>query len=119
MIYSQTRLRVVDNTGATVVRGIKILKNSVGSIGSILIVSLVKCKPHKKVKKGQIYKALVIKTKKAIKRKNNTLLRFNQNCVILLKSDHTILGKRIKTSIPYELRKNSGIKFLLISKYLI
>ena len=111
MIQQQTVLKVSDNSGAKLVRCIKVLggfKRKTAKLGDIIIVSVLKLrnkfKSNSKVKKGEVYKALIIRTKFGYNRKNN-LIYFNENCVCLLNKQDKLISTRIFGPIPKELKK--------------
>jgi large subunit ribosomal protein L14 len=122
MIYKQTILQVVDRTGGVTAKCIKVLGgtiNNYGNIGSFIVVVITKGRPNKKVKKGQIYRALIVRTKKGLKRYTGLHIKFGSNAIILLKPNLSPLGKRIRGPIPIELRSKKYVKYISLSKILI
>ena len=118
MIRNQTSLKVCDNSGALVVQCIQPLKKAklaTSSIGEILVVSVKKALPHKKITKGMVYYGLIIRTKKNITRLNQFAINFSDNSVILLTKDKTPLGTRIFGPVLQELRKFNFLKVLSLA----
>jgi large subunit ribosomal protein L14 len=126
MIQQQTILNVSDNSGAKKVKCIKILggfKKRTSSIGEIIIVSIIelrnKSRKTSKVKKGEIYRALIIKTKKQVKNKDGSTYFFNQNSVSLVNKLNKPLASRIIGSIPKKLKKSKYSKFTNIAQGIV
>jgi large subunit ribosomal protein L14 len=128
MIQQQTVLKVADNSGAKSVRCIKILggfKKRYAKLGNIIIVSIQqlrkKSKKTSKVKKGSVYKALIIKTKKKQTKKDGSSIYFNikKNSVILINKKGNPIATRITEPMLYLLRKKKLTKFISISPGLI
>ena len=123
MIQQQTILNVSDNSGAKKVKCIKILggfKKRTSSTGEIIIVSVIelrnKSKRNSKVKKGEIYKALIIKTKKQVKNKDGSIYFFQQNSVSLMNKLNKPIASRIIGSVPKKLKKGKYSKFSNIAQ---
>lgn len=126
MIQHQSILKVSDNSGAKSVKCIKVLggfKKKYASIGDTIVVSVKKLrnqlKKNSKVKKKDVYKALVIRTKTKLKKKNGFETLFNENAVILMNKQKKPIGTRIIGYLPKQLRKKKLQKFISISKGLI
>lgn len=128
MIQQQTILKVADNSGAKTVKCIKVLggfQKRYAKIGSVIVVSVQKLrkksKKTSKVKKGGVYKALIIKTKTKQKKKDGSITYFNtdKNSVILINKKGNPIATRITEPIPYALRKKKLTKFISISTGLI
>jgi len=122
MIQQQTILKVSDNSGAKTVKCIKVLggfKKKIAKVGDIIIVTIKELRdnlpPKCKVKKGQIHKALIVRTKKVIENKNHTFTYFNDNAVILLTKKNRITATRILGPISKKLKK-TDLKFGILSK---
>lgn len=110
-----TKLIVADNSGAKIVKCIKILggsKKMIGKIGDIIIVSVKKTIMPKKIKEGSVWKAIIVRTKSIHKRKDGTSINLGENAVILLDKDKNIVGTRIFGCIPKEI-KESGINKII------
>ena len=126
MIQQQTILNVSDNSGAKRVKCIKVLggfKRRVSFVGDFIIVSVIelrnKSKKFSKVKKGEIYKALIIKTKTKIKNKDGSTYFFKKNSVSLLNKQGKPLASRIIGPLPKKLKKGKYSKFSNISSVTI
>lgn len=126
MIQQQTLLRVADNSGAKTVKCIKILggfKRQFGYAGDIIIVSVQqlrnKSKLTSKVQPGEVYKALVVRTKTTIKKKDGINTGFNENAVVLLNKQNNLIATRITGPISKKLKKEKYQKITGISLGLI
>ena len=131
MIQQESILQVADNSGAKTVKCIKVLggyKKKTAKIGEIIITSVQelrnKSKITSKVKKGEIYKAFIIRTKKNLKKKDGTVLSPSKNtrkmnAAILINKKGNPIGTRITEPIPFRLKKKQFLKFLNISPGLI
>ncbi|MGL4768757.1 MAG: 50S ribosomal protein L14 [Mycoplasmoidaceae bacterium] len=118
MIQFMSRLNVADNTGAKIVGVIKVLggsKRRYASIGDIVVVSVKKCQPNTNVKKGQIFKAVVVRTKKSIRRSSGQYLSFNENACVIIKDDKTPRGTRIFGPVARELRDRGYPKIVSLA----
>jgi large subunit ribosomal protein L14 len=105
MIQLNTNLKVIDNSGAKIARCIKVLHNTqYASIGDIIVVSIRKAIFDKKVKQGEVHKALVVQTKKTTKRSDGSYLKLSLNAVILLNSKSLPQATRISGPITRELK---------------
>jgi large subunit ribosomal protein L14 len=105
----QSMLNVADNSGARQVMCIKVLGGShrrYAGIGDIIKVSIKAALPRAKVKKGEVFDAVVVRTKKGVRRPDGSLIRFDSNAVVLLNSQLQPIGTRIFGPITRELRKN-------------
>ena len=124
MIQQETILRVADNSGAKTVKCIKVLggyKKKIAKLGSLIVTSVQelrnKSKTTAKVKKGEVYKALIIRTKKEIKKKDGSILYFNKkakhtNTVILINKKGNLIASRITEPMPHLIRKKQFVKFI-------
>ena len=107
MIQVQTELNVADNTGARLVQCIKVLggsKRKYASIGDSIVVSVKEAIPNGKVKKGSVYKAVVVRTKKAIHRNDGSNVKFDNNAVVITDEKGEPIGTRIFGPVTRELR---------------
>lgn len=114
MIQMQTELDVADNTGARKVMCIKVLggsKRRYAGVGDIIRVSVKDAIPRGKVKKGEVLRAVVVRTKKGVRRADGSLIRFDTNAVVLLNAQDQPIGTRIFGPVTRELR---GEKFMKI-----
>jgi len=109
MIQMQTKLDVADNSGATVAQCIKVLgatRRRYAGIGDIVVLSVKKALPGNPVKQGNVVKGVIVRTKKAVKRKDGTSIRFDTNAVVLLDENKNPRGTRIFGPVARELRQN-------------
>ena len=114
MIQFRAMIKVADNTGARVVQCIKVLggyRKRYATIGDVITVTVKEATPHSSVKKGDVMHAVIIRTKKEIKRKDGTCLRFDENaCVIIDKEKKEPKGTRIFGPVAREVRRAGFIK---------
>jgi len=127
MIQQETILQVADNSGAKTVKCIKVLggyKKKTAKLNDIIVISVQelrnKAKISSKVKKGEIYKALVIRTKKEIRQKDGTVLCYkkktrNSNSVILINKKGNPIATRVTEPIPFKLKKKQFAKFISLA----
>jgi|JI102314A1RNA_FD_contig_31_6470683_length_556_multi_1_in_0_out_0_1 ribosomal protein L14 len=116
MIFNETRLAVLDNSGALIVKCFRIFGKAYGDIGSKLVVSVQSFRSGKKVKKGEVFKALVVHVKAPHRRPTGNYIRFEKNGVILWKrKEESPVGTRIRFSVPIELRFMGYLKVVLLS----
>ncbi len=114
MIQMQTSLDVADNSGAKKVTCIKVLGGShrrYAGIGDIIKVSVKEAMPRGRVKKGEVYNALVVRTSKGVRRKDGSVIRFDNNAAVILNNQQQPIGTRIFGPVTRELR---GEKFMKI-----
>ena len=114
MIQTQTMLEVADNSGARQVMCIKVLGGShrrYATVGDIIKVTVKEAIPRGKVKKGQVLKAVVVRTRKGVRRPDGSLIRFDGNAAVLLNNQDAPIGTRIFGPVTRELR---GRKFMKI-----
>ena len=107
MIQPFTRLKVADNSGAKEIMCIKVLggsKRRYASVGDIIVASVKKALPNGKVKKGQVAKAVVVRTKKEVQRENGSLIRFDENAAVIIDNKKEPIGTRIFGPIAREVR---------------
>jgi large subunit ribosomal protein L14 len=117
MIQLNSNLNVIDNSGAKIARCIKVLNNrQYASTGDIIVVSIRKALPNKKVKLGEVHKALVVYTKKNTKRLNGSFVRLGKNAAILLTDKGLPQATRILGPVPRELKLKDFSKVLSIAK---
>lgn len=118
MIQFMSRLRVADNTGAKEVGVIKVLggsKRRYASIGDVVVVSVKKCQPNTNVKKGQIFKAVVVRTRKEIRRSSGQYISFDENACVIIKDDKSPRGSRIFGPVARELREKGYAKIISLA----
>ena len=114
MIQVESVLDVADNSGARKLRCIKVLggsKRRYANVGDIIVVSVRESLPNSKSKKGQVMKAVIVRTKKGMRRHDGSLIRFDNNSAVLIGNDKNPIGTRIFGPVARELR---GKKFLRI-----
>ena len=122
MIQIQTELAVADNTGAKRVECIKVLggsKRRFASIGDIIVVSIKDALPRAKVKKGEVYKAVVVRTSKDFKRPDGTAIRFDKNAAVLLDKQEEPIATRIFGPVTRELRSKKFMKIISLAPEVI
>ena len=118
MIQSFTRLNVADNSGAKEIMCIKVIggsKRRYASVGDIIVASVKKAIPNGKVKKGQVIKAVVVRTRKEVQRDNGSLIRFDDNAAVILDSKKEPLGTRIFGPVSREVRYANFTKIVSLA----
>jgi len=122
MIQGFTRLAVADNTGAKEIMCIKVLggsKRRYASVGDIIVASVKKALPTSKVKKGQVVKAVVVRTRKEIQRENGSLIRFDENAAVILNDKKEPIGTRIFGPVGREVRYSGFMKIVSLAPEVI
>jgi large subunit ribosomal protein L14 len=122
MIQMQTLLDVADNTGAMKVMCIKVLggsKRRYASVGDIIKVSIKDAAPRGRVKKGDVYNAVVVRTAKGVRRNDGSLVKFDNNAVVLLNAKHEPIGTRIFGPVTRELRTEKFMKIVSLAPEVI
>ncbi len=118
MIQAETRLSVADNSGAKEVYCIKVLggtRRRYASIGDIIVVSVKEAIPNSKVKKGDVLKAVVVRTKKEIRRPDGSYIRFDDNSAVLINVNREPIGTRILGPVARELRAQRFMKIISLA----
>ncbi len=118
MIQFMSRLNVADNTGAKEVGVIKVLgssKRRYAYVGDIVVVSVKKCQPNSNVKKGQKFRAVIVRTKKPIRRESGNDISFSENACVIIKDDKTPRGTRIFGPVARELREKGYAKIVSLA----
>jgi large subunit ribosomal protein L14 len=118
MIQVQTRLNVADNTGAKEVMCVKVLGGSgrkFANIGDVIVVSVKSATPGGVVKKGDVAKAVIVRSKKGIKRNDGTSIKFDENAAVIIKDDNTPKGTRIFGPVARELREKDFMKIISLA----
>ena len=118
MVQQQTILKVADNTGAKEIMCIRCLGGSYrkyAGIGDVIIASVKSAAPGGTVKKGDVVKAVVVRTKKPIRRADGSYLRFDENAAVIIREDGTPKGTRIFGPVARELRENDYMKILSLA----
>ena len=118
MIQVQTELAVADNTGARIVECIKVIggsKRRYASIGDIIVVSIKEAIPDAKVKKGTVYRAIVVRTKYSIHRNDGSKVKFDNNAAVLTDEKGEPIGTRIFGPVTRELRTRGQMKIISLA----
>lgn len=116
MIQTESRLKVADNSGAKEVQCIKVLASARNAyIGDIIIVSVKSAIPKGKVKKGEIYSAVIVRTKKEISREDGSTIKFDDNAAVLLDKQLELIGTRIFGPVTRELRAKKFMKIVSLA----
>ncbi|MGM0610498.1 MAG: 50S ribosomal protein L14 [Thermodesulfobacteriota bacterium] len=118
MIQVESRLNVADNSGAKKVACVKVLggsKRRYASIGDQIVVTVKDAMPNAKVKKGDVYRAVIVRTKKEISRKDGTQIRFDNNSAVLLNKNNEPIGTRIFGPVARELRAKNYMKIVSLA----
>ena len=118
MIQVQTRLKVADNTGAKELMCIHVLGGTgrkYASVGDIVVASVKKAAPGGMVKKGDVVKAVIVRTAKSIRRSDGTYIRFDENAAVIVKEDKNPTGTRIFGPVARELREKNFLKILSLA----
>jgi len=118
MIQLQTMLNVADNSGAKTVRCIKVLggsKRRYATVGDVIKVAVQDAIPRGKVKKGEVYDAVVVRTKKGVRRTDGSLIRFDGNAAVLLTNKLEPIGTRIFGPVTRELRTVQFMKIISLA----
>ena len=118
MIQVQTELEVADNTGAKRIECIKVLggsKRRYASIGDVIVVSIKDAMPKGKVKKGDVHKAVIVRTKKQIYRVDGSSIKFDTNAAVLIAANNEPIGTRIFGPVTRELRAKNHMKIISLA----
>ncbi|GAA4811515.1 50S ribosomal protein L14 [Marinicella pacifica] len=118
MIQMQSRLSAADNSGAKEVQCVKVLggsKRRYAGIGDIIKVSVKQAIPRGKVKKGEVYNAVIVRTRKGVRRSDGSLIRFDGNAVVMLNSKLEPIGTRIFGPVTRELRSGNFMKIISLA----
>ena len=118
MIQMQSKLDVADNSGAKTVQCIKVLggsKRRTASVGDVVVVSIKEAIPRGRVKKGEILKAVIVRTKKEIRRADGSAIRFDSNAAVLVNAQGEPIGTRIFGPVTRELRNRGQMKIISLA----
>ena len=118
MIQMQTILNIADNSGARSVMCIKVLggsKRRYANIGDVIKVAIREAIPLGKVKKGQVVDALVVRTKKGVRRRDGSLIKFDENAAVLISGNKAPIGTRVFGPVTRELRDGKHMKILSLA----
>ena len=122
MIQQESYLKVADNTGAKEIHCIRVLggsKRKFGNIGDVIVASVRKAAPGGTVKKGDVVKAVIVRTKRGIRREDGTYVRFDENAAVIIKEDKNPRGTRIFGPVARELRERDFMKILSLAPEVI
>lgn len=118
MIQTETRLTVADNSGARELYCIKILggsKKRYARVGDVIVVSIKDAMPNSKVKKGDVMKAVIVRTKKEIRRQDGSFIRFDDNSAVLINTNREPVGTRIFGPVARELRAKKFMRIISLA----
>ena len=118
MIQQESFLKVADNTGAKEIKCIRVLGGSgrkYGNIGDIIVASVRKAAPGGQVKKGEVVKAVIVRSAKGVRREDGTYVRFDENAAVLIKDDKNPSGTRIFGPVAREMREKDFLKILSLA----
>ena len=118
MIQMQTRLKAADNTGAKELMCIRVLggtRRKYANIGDVVVASVKKAAPGGMVKKGDVVKAVIVRSAKGLRRADGTYIRFDENAAVIIKADKTPRGTRIFGPVARELRDNDFVKIMSLA----
>ncbi|MCC8074558.1 MAG: 50S ribosomal protein L14 [Clostridiales bacterium] len=122
MIQEETYLKVADNTGAKVLKTIRVLGGSrrkYGNIGDVVVASVRKATPGGQVKKGDVVKAVIVRTASGVRRADGSYVRFDENAAVIIKEDKTPQGTRIFGPVARELRDKEYLRILSLAPEVI
>ena len=122
MIQMESYLKVADNTGAKEIHCIRVLggsKRKYGNIGDVIVASVRKATPGGTVKKGEVVKAVIVRTKRGVRREDGTYVRFDENAAVIIKEDKNPKGTRIFGPVARELREKDFMKILSLAPEVI
>jgi large subunit ribosomal protein L14 len=118
MIQAQSKLNVADNSGAKVLLCIKVLggsKRRYARVGDVVVVSVKEAMPNSKVKKGEVMKAVIVRTAKEIPRKDGSYIKFSDNSAVLINQQNEPIGTRIFGPVARELRAKNFMKIISLA----
>ncbi len=122
MIQQETFLKVADNTGAKEIKCIRVLggsKRKYGNIGDVIVASVRKTAPGSTVKKGDVVKAVIVRSAKGVRRADGTYVRFDENAAVIIRDDKNPRGTRIFGPVARELRDKDFMKILSLAPEVI
>ena len=122
MIQQESYLKVADNTGAKEIKCIRVMggsKRKYGNIGDVIVASVRKSTPGGTVKKGEVVKAVIVRSAKGVRRNDGTYVRFDENAAVLIKDDKNPRGTRIFGPVARELRDKDYMKILSLAPEVI
>ena len=122
MVQMESYLKVADNTGAKEIHTIRVLggsKRKYGNIGDIIVASVRKAAPGGTVKKGDVIKAVIVRSKRGVRREDGSYVRFDENAAVIIKEDRNPKGTRIFGPVARELREKDYMKILSLAPEVI
>ena len=122
MIQTESYLKVADNTGAKEIHTLRVLggsKRKYGNIGDVIVASVRKAAPGGNVKKGDVVKAVIVRTKRGVRREDGSYVRFDENAAVIIKEDKNPKGTRIFGPVARELREKDFMKILSLAPEVI
>ena len=122
MVQMESYLKVADNTGAKEIHCIRVLggsKRKYGNIGDIIVASVRKAAPGGTVKKGEVVKAVIVRSKRGVRREDGSYVRFDENAAVIIKEDKNPRGTRIFGPVARELRDKEFMKILSLAPEVI
>ena len=122
MIQQESYLKVADNTGAKEIKCIRVLggsKRKYGNIGDVIVASVRKAAPGGQVKKGDVVKAVIVRSAHGVRRADGTYVRFDENAAVLIRDDKNPVGTRIFGPVARELRDKEYMKILSLAPEVI
>ena len=122
MIQQESYLKVADNTGAKEIKCIRVLggsKRKYGNIGDVIVASVRKVQPGGQVKKGEVVRAVIVRSAKGVRRADGTYVRFDENAAVLIREDKNPRGTRIFGPVARELRDKEFMKILSLAPEVI
>ena len=122
MVQMESYLKVADNTGAKEIHTIRVLggsKRKYGNIGDIIVASVRKATPGGTVKKGEVVKAVIVRSKRGVRREDGSYVRFDENAAVIIKEDKNPRGTRIFGPVARELRDKEFMKILSLAPEVI
>jgi large subunit ribosomal protein L14 len=122
MVQMESYLKVADNTGAKEIHCIRVLggsKRKYGNIGDVIVASVRKANPGGTVKKGDVVKAVIVRSKRGVRREDGSYVRFDENAAVIIKEDKNPKGTRIFGPVARELREKDFMKILSLAPEVI
>ena len=122
MVQMESYLKVADNTGAKEIHTIRVLggsKRKYGNIGDVIVASVRKAAPGGTVKKGEVVKAVIVRSKRGVRREDGSYVRFDENAAVIIKEDKNPRGTRIFGPVARELREKDFMKILSLAPEVI
>ena len=122
MVQEESYLKVADNTGAKEIHCIRVLggsKRKYGNIGDVIVASVRKATPGGTVKKGEVVKAVIVRSKRGVRREDGSYVRFDENAAVIIKEDKNPKGTRIFGPVARELREKDFMKILSLAPEVI